>query len=698
MADVERALAEAGARTLTDGVRVLRHVRIPTRDGTRLAADVYLPAAENEHAGPWPAVVQYQPYRKDDTVGASVWQLRLPRAGYAFVQLDVRGSGGSEGVSTDEYVPDEQADGVDALAWIASQPWCDGQTNFWGSSYSGFTGLQVAAHQPPSLRTVSTAYFTDDRYSADCHYRGGTLAMYYDIGYYGTFMVAMNALPPDPELGADWARIWEQHLEGDRPYQLTWLANQVDGPYWRAASPMDHVDRITVPVFMIGGWRDGYPNPPLRLYERLQGPKRMLVGPWNHAGPDTAIPGPRIDLVHEVVRWLDHWCRGAADGTGIMAEAPITVYMQRGDAPIPDGLDARGSWRGESTWPVPGATTRTMHLGAGGRLLDARPDADRAAADTDDADTDDAEAADAFEYRPTVGGRAGGLWSGGLPFGLPGDQRADDPWSLVYRSEPLEADLAILGQARATLPVRADAEVWALALRLCDIAPDGASQLVAKGLLNVTRRDTTTDPAPWPAGGSGEVTVEIDATGWVFEAGHRIALSVSGADFPNQWPTPQPARIEILRGPGRAARLDLPVVPADGSAEPWQIRPSAVAVSRIGAAAHPPAWEHRVDILSGRETVRIAGSRDWRGLDGALAGRDYEMVAEADPADPGRASMRGRHTNFMVRGGMRVDATAEAIVLSTATEFHATYDLTVTVNGQPHAQRHWTESFPRRLL
>ena len=221
-----------------------------------------------------------------------------------------------------------------------------------------------------------------------------------------------------------------------------------------------------------------------------------------------------------------------------MDEPPITVYMQRGQPPVVDRLDSRGEWRGEAAWPVPGASHRTLHLAADGRLVDA------AAA---------AEGVDAIPYRATVGARAGGLWSGGLVFGLAGDQRADDAWSLVYRSEPLAEELAILGNARARSRPRRRRGVGARGAP-SDVAPDGSSLLVAKGILNVTRRHSTTDPTPWTPGEAEEVTVEIDATGWIFEPGHRIALSVAGADYPNLWPTPQPATIEVLRG-GPAAGL-----------------------------------------------------------------------------------------------------------------------------------------------
>ena len=123
----------------------------------------------------------------------------------------------------------------------------------------------------------------------------------------------------------------------------------------------DLADRITCPAFLIGGWRDGYPNPPFRLFERLAGPRRLLIGPWDHRYPDAAIPGPRIDHLAEVIRWLDHWCRGI--DTGIMAEPPIVVYVQEGTG-APDRLETPGRWRAETSWPPTGATERAIHLGA----------------------------------------------------------------------------------------------------------------------------------------------------------------------------------------------------------------------------------------------------------------------------------------------------------------------------------------------
>ena len=54
---------------------------------------------------------------------------------------------------------------------------------------------ELAALAPPHLTSIVPIDFTDDRYTDDCHYRGGLLRMYYDIGWYGTRMIACVAKP-----------------------------------------------------------------------------------------------------------------------------------------------------------------------------------------------------------------------------------------------------------------------------------------------------------------------------------------------------------------------------------------------------------------------------------------------------------------------------------------------------------------------
>ena len=175
----------------------------------------------------------------------------------------MRGTGGSDCVNTDEYVPQEQEDGFDAVEWLAKQEYSNGCVGMFGSSYGGFTAVQVAMNRPPHLKAIAPMYATDDRYTDDCHYSpGGNMRMYYDVGTYGGNMVAMNALPPVPELaGANWAEQWKSRLERNEPYLLKWMRHQTDGPYWRPASLRPGYERIECPVFLIaGGWNHVLPG------------------------------------------------------------------------------------------------------------------------------------------------------------------------------------------------------------------------------------------------------------------------------------------------------------------------------------------------------------------------------------------------------------------------------------------------------
>jgi putative CocE/NonD family hydrolase len=678
-------MSEATTLTIAEGVELVKNVPIPMRDGVRLAADLYLPAGR-EDADRWPAVMEYTPYRKDDVdLSARPFYLYLPRHGYAVARVDIRGTGASEGVSTDEYTLQEQLDGYDAIEWLARQSWCDGHVNMMGISYGGFTALQVAAHAPPHLTSIIPIDFTDDRYTDDCHYRGGLLRLYYDIGHYGGQMVACNALPPHPEWsGERWAQVWEQHLAHNEPHLLRWYRCQTDGDYWRQGSVRDYPERIRCPVFLIGGWRDGYPNPPLRLYEALQVPRKVLVGPWNHALPDVAIPGPRIDYLREILRWLDHWCKGT--DTGIMDEAPVVVFVQHYQPPDVERLDTAGDWRAEASWPPPGADEQTLYLSEGG-TLEGEPQAPG----------NGRAGADAFEYDPTVG-VMGGLWSGGISFGLPGDQRPDEALSLVYATQPLVEAVHILGWPRAVLHVASSAPVIGFSTSLCDVAPDGRSHLVAKGMLNATRRDSLSEPSPLTPGQIYELDIQIDCTAWRFDPGHRIGLSIASADWPNVWPTPQAATNQVYWGAAHPSRLILPIIPEGGSAVSPQFHPSPRTVFRHSEATNPPAWRVTRDHLTGRASVDLRFGASWRVSDTTVVERESSSSFDVNPHRPSDAGAEGRHIFRLVHPGRVTESCADVTVQATATHFHLAIELAVRVNGALHFTKHWAESVPRHYL
>ena len=138
--------------TFPRAVRVIDHTLIPLKDGTALAARMWLP--EDAEQNPVPAILEYLPYRKRDGTYErdALTHPYLAGHGYAGVRVDLRGSGESTGLLFDEYAKQEQDDGVEVIAWLAAQPWCNGSVGMMGISWGGFNGLQIAARRPPALK------------------------------------------------------------------------------------------------------------------------------------------------------------------------------------------------------------------------------------------------------------------------------------------------------------------------------------------------------------------------------------------------------------------------------------------------------------------------------------------------------------------------------------------------------------------
>lgn len=667
-----------------DNVRFIKDVRVPMADGVELSLDMHVPADGDWATTPRPLLLEYIPYRKDDSPAYTSYHNCFAKNGIIGARLDCRGSGASGGQTADEYTVQEQIDCVAAIQWLAQQPWCTGKIGMIGASYGGFTSVQIAARAPEPLKTIIPIYFTDDRYTDDCHYRGGAMRCYYDIGAYGASMIGMNAMPPYPEYsGQDWAQLWEEHIEQNTPYLLTWLAQQTDGEYWRPGSIRDRYDDIQCSVFMIGGWRDGYPNPPLRTFENLNVPKRLLMGPWNHTRPDQAIPGPRIDYVAEVVRWCDHWLKG--QDNGVMDEPVAQIYMQGYDEPRADRTETSGYWRAEPNLPK---GKQTWRLSAEGGLVEHVDDV--------------TEGINSYAYDPTIG-VCGGLWSGGVPYGLPTDQRPDEIGSVTYTSAPLTDPLEILGRPLAALHVRSTATVMAYVARLSDVAPDGTSALICTGVLNGTRRESLTDPTPLTPGETCELTIELDATGWRFAPGHYIRLSVCSADFPNLWPTPYAGTNDVVISADGASHLTLPTVPvrqASGSDMPndeIKFAPGEE-VEPYREAPDEPVWTIVRDVMARRTGLTTLQRSTSRIADDMEVRSERTLEAWVNQDDPADASAKGRHRRDIVRrdGVTVVDSICN--LRSTVEALHCTIDLYISVDGLPHAQRRWVESFPRQLL
>lgn len=674
-----------GPRTtieLADGEVLLEHdVGLTTGDGLRLSCDVYRPNRD----GRFPALLEHIPYRKDDLEAADdrATGIYMARSGFATVRLDVRGTGNSEGLALDEYTAEEQRDGALAVAWIAEQPWCTGKVGSWGISYGGFACIQLAALQPPALRAIASVYATDDRYTDDMHFSGGALCAL-ELAHYPMRMLAMNALPPLPQPGEadeDFRARWLARAEATPPWIVRWLEEQHDGPYWRNGSLQPDPSRIRCPVLIVAGWRDGYRTAMLRLAATLSTEWQLLAGPWMHTMPDRGVPSPRYPFMAELAHWFrKHLGEERPDSAG---ERPRTVFfLTEYDPPSPPPAGVSGRWLASDRWPDhPGPATE-LHLGPGGLLSASAPSG---------------AARITVPFWPAVGVTSGNWCPPPPGHGLPADQRLDEARSAVFTSLPLEEPLDVFGTPVASLRVEHPGPSAIVVVKLAEVSPEGESQLVTSGLLNLAHRNG--HERPEPLSGAADVRVPLQATGWRFRAGHRIRVAVACGDWPTVWPLPTTDPVVLSLGPEGACRLELPRVPPD--ARPYEPTGELMEDPDRGGwvdQERPSTWCIVTDSMSG--TAGIEASDAWavrQPGEGIRAGETRRYRAFVSEQDPLAAEVAGEATFRLDRPGLSVRSTARGRFGSTEHAF--TYDvrLDVRADGRLVHRRRWRGSVARRL-
>ncbi len=649
---------------MADGTR--RDAWISMRDGTRLAVTLYLPA---DASGPQPCVLEALPYRKDDLTSSSYateYERLRDEFDYAVARLDVRGTGSSAGRATDEYPYEEQQDLAEVIAWLADQPWCDGNVGMYGTSYGGFNSLQLAAERPPALRAVVAIYATDDRHEDDVHYMGGVLR-WLDLVDYCHYMTPMNALPPVPTIwGAGWRDEWRARIGEHEPWLFTWLEHQRRDAYWQHGSIRPAYDDIECAVMLVAGWADGYRNNSFRTVEALRAagrPVTLLAGPWAHASPSSSLPGPRIDLVPEMAGWWDRWLRGREPDR----EPPVARwYARESHAPAADLDTVPGTWRAD-VWPSPRSGRRTVAL----------------------------EARGPYAVRPDVGIAAWNSCAGHLPWGQPTDQRYDDAgsvrWDFPVETLSDEA-VEIAGQPVLRVRISSTEAVATVSAKLCDVAPDGTSTLVTRGVLNLTRRGGTQTAEPLVPGQEYDVEVRLEATAWRWLPGRTLRLSVAGADWPNTVAPPRPLQLTLHGG-----ELELPTYDPTGSAYP----PPVFAPGDDPEESEDTVWELGRDVLGRRTTARVDHGSTYDGPYGSTTDH-YRGGVEVDTRTfTQRASA---DVTFTMRydddgAGTPVVCSARSTTLVTADEstFEVTVDLDCREDDRTVATRHWQRTFPRDL-
>jgi putative CocE/NonD family hydrolase len=529
-------------------------VRVPMRDGVLLAADHFVPVTPS----PRGTVLIRTPYGRGFPTSSLNGRMFAGR-GYHVVIQSVRGTFGSGG--TFEPMAQETDDGLDTVAWLRTRPWFDGRLATAGGSYLGWAQWTLLQEPPPEIKTAIVYVGPHDFREAvfgrgpftlgdflswtsmmTTQEQGGLLRRVYRGATADRRLAPIMGGLPLPEAA-------EPELRGRAPWYRAWLSHlDADDPWWTPYRAGAALQRVDVPVLLVGGWQDLFLDQTLEQYFTLRErgvDVAMTIGPWTHL--DVGTKGA-AQINRESLAWLD----AHLAGDGPIRKEQVRVYRT-----------GEGKWHGLASWPPPSSAT-TFALKGDGRLIadiagqpsttgrpweasvvepsaSARPRETSATESTASARPSEAPAAEAsasgrpaartaaavvsFTYDPTeptpsVGGRT---LSGSM--GIKDNRALEARHDVVaFTSAPLATAIDITGRPSVTLAVAVDNPHADVFVRLCDVDERGRSR-------NFSDRLTRLDPEI-PAGTVQRLTVELDPCFHRLLPGHRLRLDIAGGAFP----------------------------------------------------------------------------------------------------------------------------------------------------------------------
>lgn len=400
---------------MTYGVSLVKDVMVPMRDGTRLATDVYRPAADGEIVeGVFPTILCRTPYDKTDRRYAEIADFFVPH-GYAVCLQDCRDRYRSEGTGEYEHAvtPRQGEDGYDTVEWIAAQRWSNGRVGTVGSSYAAITQVRAALERPPHL----TAIWPDVVPTNSFHHQareGGAMQMHM---FWALFIHAQDSqdIADRPDLQDEvwddlrhirdhfWATPFRRgqfslrHVPTLEQALMDYSTRGMYDEYWSQVSNDftrywdEHAD---IPGTYSTGWYDPFSHADTEYFaamaEQNDSPQYLVVGPWSHVGmrsdasythdvdfgPDSVWGVSRY--FEEQLRFFDRWLR--PDGPQVEPPAPVRIFVMGGGTgrrTSQGKLDHGGRWRASTSWPLPDVVEQTYFLHGDGGLRLTRPEGTR---------------------------------------------------------------------------------------------------------------------------------------------------------------------------------------------------------------------------------------------------------------------------------------------------------------------------------
>ncbi len=568
-------------------------VPIRMRDGVRLATDLYFPPQK----GRYPVLLERTPYGKHQSVMVSIGAPEFLAAnGYIVAVQDARGRYASEGLwypFRDEAWGERQ-DGFDTVEWLARQEWCDGRVGTFGGSFAGFNQYLNAGNPSPHLESMfarQAACSLRDEWV----YRGGAFELGFMLLWAARQSIeALRNRMAQMEravlrLQMEFLRI-RPHAQNplfSDPFEWIkdYLCRQEDENYWKQFDVAPFHKTFSVPTYHLASWFDLFLGGSLRNFTGMRNAAksedarrrhRLTIGPWLH-GPRTASEpdGQRAgevdfgtaalwDYKGEMLRWFDYTLKNKP---GHFDDAPAVQYFVMG----------LNRWRTCEDWPPRSVLYRQLYFnshptGVASSLYDgglswAPPREETASAQfahDPDSPVETVGGATLYFLTPMQPGDPLGFEQLNAQAG-PRDQRKIEDRCLTFTSDPLEADIEVTGPVTAKLFISSSAVDTDFVVRLTDVFPDGRSMLVCDGIQRARYRESSYRPALLEPGRVYELAVDLWATSYFFQRGHRIRLVVNSSNFP---------RFDVNPGTGKSSATTNAMVIAQNTIYLDRARPS----------------------------------------------------------------------------------------------------------------------------
>ncbi len=679
-------------------------------DGTKLAASLYLtetlPTDQKI-----PVVFDLTPYQKDGrrldhTADHNSY---LVHHGFAALTVDVRGTGSSSGVATQEYSKEEIEDGVQIIDWASKQPWCNGNVGMYGKSYAGFNSIQVAMKAPPALKAIIPAYATDDLYTDDVHYMGGVPQIMEEM--YGISVNARNVLPPTPLYDIHSPEALERFDQ--EPWIMNWRRQQTRNDFWQEGSLNTNYSSIKAATLIVTGFMDGYQNYALRAPYHMTAPVKTFVGPYIHQWPWVATVGPKLDLrFHLLVRWFDYWLKGIDNG--VMDEPDVTIFTtQSHERSFRYTGDIPGSWSYYNSVPDSAMVATQRYY--------FHPDESRAIKDVEARDDEVGTGGGLGKTKPLS---ASALKRRYIPaagintktfaptsrdgiFGL--DQTPSDQLGLMFDGEPVSKPTRLFGYPKARLFVAATAPVATWIVRLCDVAPDGTSHYISKGVLNGTHRMGHENPTALTPGEIYQLDITLNANAYELKAGHKLRVVVVNGDWPHIWPSPYPMLTTLYTGGDNASYIELPTGHDAMVSEEQNLnfhqapinapKPNTGVTYKIGTWPDV-SYQHSFDDHTKEDIIKF--NTDGRYITKMPHGISREfldiMETRVSKDTPANTSMSLVGDRRIQTPNGQLNAVAKGSVSSDANNFYVTVETSLQKKGRTVREKTWRETIKRNLV